>query len=343
MNLKKSAIYLVLSAASGLLSAEVLLYTGFESGSLSPMATSGNAPVVVEVSDARSGDEVMMSRLTNTTIDPERTEVTCNRSRWNIDVGKDYWVGMSIKLDEDFTEGTFSDQGMLMQLHYRDWDYPDKHSPQPFVLRFRPDETVRIDNEYVGIRNGSLKTRSRTLRAGLPADFGQWVDWVFRIRLSDTDGIFQVWRNGEQVLDWTGDNHNEDRPDGAYMKFGLYSSQYDDRGSQTGPRIPPGYSRTVYHDEVRMANAEGSYAMVAPGQTTDPVEIRNVSMDWERVTINFTGGQAMRGQDFVLQKSAALTGFSEDSSASPVRTGAGEFEVSVPVEGSASFYRLDQP
>ena len=56
-------------------------------------------------------------------------------------------------------------------------------------------------------------------------------------------------------------HHIEEMVEGAYMKFGLYSAQYKE--SMNGP-LPDGQTRTVYHDEVRIAGENGSYEMVAP-------------------------------------------------------------------------------
>jgi hypothetical protein len=108
----------------------------------------------------------------------------------------------------------------------------------------------------------------KTDLATLPAAIGEWVDWVVHVKFA-TQGVVEVWRNGVKVVEELNiDNHLEARPDGAYMKFGLYSSQYDPvtytGGSTWGNPMAPGTSRTVYHDEVRVADATGSYAAVAP-------------------------------------------------------------------------------
>jgi hypothetical protein len=200
----------------------LILEEGFESGQ--PFNTSGNPPVAVAVPDARVGSQVMMSQLTPNSPDPERTEVTLNQSQWNFDVDAEYWVGISIKLDNDFNDGrTFNDQGMLLQWHYRDWIYGDGYKLQPLIIRFNGDNVI-VEHEFI---DGS-GTEQKTTFATLPPAYGQWVDWVVRVKFSDTAGIFQVWRNGTLVVDQVGiDNHLTERPDGAYMKFGLYSAQYD--------------------------------------------------------------------------------------------------------------------
>jgi hypothetical protein len=96
--------------------------------------------------------------------------------------------------------------------------------------------------------------------ATVPADIGEWVDWVFHYKIDDQDGIIRIWRNGELVVDFTGDNHQIEKHDGTYLKFGLYASQFKKLTT-----MPDGASRTVYHDEIRIAGADGSYELVAPG------------------------------------------------------------------------------
>jgi hypothetical protein len=199
----------------------------------------------------------MKSQLTPASPNLYRTEVTLNGAGRRFLPDEEYWIGISIKVDEDFNDsGTFNDQGMLMQFHYQDWNYPDGYQPQPFIIRYIEDDTITLQFEEINAAGENVRVNMLT---GVDPAYGQWVDWVVHFQLSDTDGFFRIWRNGEQIVDWTGDNHLELRPDGAYLKFGLYSAQYRDIG------LPEGHTRTVYHDEVRIAGEDGSYDWVAPG------------------------------------------------------------------------------
>jgi hypothetical protein len=156
-------------------------------------------------------------------------------------------VGVSIKLGEDFRDATdFDDRAMILQWHYRDKLHPDVPDAQPLLLRFREDR-VHVENEVLGEYMASVA----------PA-YGEWVDWVFHVKFADPDGIIQVWRNGQKIVDWTGDNHQKEKHEGAYLKLGIYSSQY----AKNPPRTV--YHRTVYHDELRIAGPDGSYELVSP-------------------------------------------------------------------------------
>jgi hypothetical protein len=228
---------------------------GFESGQR-PYRASGNCPEVIKVSDARAGDYVMKSELNRSSKDPERTEavVFVDGERLKFEVGEEYWVGISIKLDENFRDSTDSkDQGMLLQWHYQDKLHPEVRDAQPLLLRFRNDE-VRVHNEVL-----------EQYMARTPPEYGKWVDWVFHVKFADTNGIIQVWRQGTKVVDWRGDNHQTEKHEGAYLKLGLYSSQYEKNPPTTA------FKRTVYHDELRIAKSDGSYELVSPqvGRTRD--------------------------------------------------------------------------
>lgn len=224
----------------------LIIEEGFESGKL-PFGASGNAPEVVQATDARAGKYVMKSELTRASKVRKRTELSVSDKIVNFDVGKEYWVGISIKLGEDFRDSTdFNDQGMILQWHYRDWLHPEVRDAQPLLLRFR-DDKVHVHNEVL-----------QKYMASVPPAYGQWVDWVIHVRFADEDGIIQVWRDGKQIVDWRGDNHQTEKHEGAYLKFGLYSAQYEKSPPKTD------FKRTVYHDELRVAGADGNYELVAP-------------------------------------------------------------------------------
>jgi hypothetical protein len=317
----------------------LILEEGFEAGT-QPFAGSGNTPVAVAVPDARAGSYVMKSQLTPDSTDPERTEVTLNQSQWNFDVDAEYWVGISIKLDNDFNDGrTFNDQGMLAQWHYRDFDYSDGYKPQPLMIRFNGDNVI-VEHEFI---DGS-GTEQKTTFATLPPAYGQWVDWVVRVKFSDTAGIFQVWRNGTLVVDQVGiDNHLTERPDGAYMKFGLYSAQYDPVTYSTwGNPMDPGATRTAYHDELRIADSTGGYDVVKPGGvgTEDPLKVTGISYDAGIMTLSFSARSVDTPADFVLQSSSTLDGFTDDVTADPITGVGGNFQVTVPFNGPRRFYRV---
>jgi hypothetical protein len=332
--------------------------TGFESP-LFGLRTSGNPPVTLAYEDPHSGDYVMQAQLTPDSPNKYRTEASLNPSNdWpslNMEVDTNYWIGVSIKQGEDY-HGTveYNDQTMLMQLHYYDWRYevdaidgdgtPVKQQPQPFVLRYDGD-FVQIQYET---STDGLTAQRINLGDPMPPAIGEWVDWVVHFKLSETDGLFQVWRNGELVLDWEGDNHYHLRPDGAYFKMGMYSAQHKDGSIEAGwgEVMPAGETRTLYYDEFRVAGEEGNYALVAPRGRK--LSVSEIQPNDENLTLWFKGEGGDAAGSFVLQSSPDLGGFTDDPSAGSVsgrhsaQSTPGEFEVSVPMEAEASkmFYRI---
>jgi hypothetical protein len=309
---------------------------------------SGNLPVVVADPDARAGSYVIKSQLTPDSPDPERTEVSLRTqpkdqpNGWNFDIDQEYWVGISIKLDNDFDDdSTFDDTGMLLQWHYYDWMFPDSEKPQPLIIRYDDNDTIRVQFEMIDASENNVRVN---LETGIDPAYGEWVDWVINLKFSDTDGFFRIWRNGQQIVDWTGDNHYHLRPNGAYMKFGLYSSQYDPvtytNGATWGNPMDPGSSRTVYHDEVRVADSTGSYAAVVPrSPRADPV-ITAFNYSDATLALSFSADALDAAEDFVIESSAALSGFTPDSSADPVTGSNGSFQTTIPFSGSTQFYRV---
>lgn len=228
------------------LGGQLIIEEGFESGKFN-FKVSGNPPEVVPVTDARAGKYVMKSVLTRTSKVSKRTEASVSNRIINFDVGKEYWIGISIKLGEDFRDASgFNDQGMLLQWHYRDRFHPEVRGAQPLLLRYK-DGKIHVHNEVL-----------KKYMASVPPAYGEWVDWVIHVKFADKGGIIQIWRNGKRIVDWEGDNHQTEKHEGTYLKFGLYSYQYE--------KYPPQveFTRTVYHDELRVAGADGSYELVAP-------------------------------------------------------------------------------
>ncbi len=250
----KSVIFtalIILALACQAFAADLLLDLGFENDE--PIKASGNAPEIIST-DAREGTHALKSQISESSPISYRTEFTMNGGYPNYEAHKSYWIGVSIKLDEDFaTPYPEDDHAMLIQWHYRKWLYEEGsvRRAQPLLLRW--------DNKQVNVKSETLKKLGLIdgyLYSAPPA-YGEWVDWVFHICFSEKeDGFFKVYRNGKKVVDYSGPNHYEEYTDGAYCKVGLYSSQY-----KTRPTKP--FTRTVYHDCIRVDGPDtGSYETV---------------------------------------------------------------------------------
>ena len=97
----------------------------------------------------------------------------------------------------------------------------------------------------------SASTAGCTNTTWAPTEKGCWTDWVVHVKWSyQSDGILQIWKNGEKVVDQNGPNAFNDAH-GPFFKMGLYKGWRNPptqtrRRDQAGPlprRIPHGRRR----------------------------------------------------------------------------------------------------
>ena len=250
------------------LKAPLIFVEDFESGKIdfgSAFTQSGNAPTITsEV--ARAGKFAMKSYL-NRAESPvsKRTEVSVKAPLTHI--GDELWYGFSIFLPKSFVPGSVWE--IVAQWHNTPNDWNDLFARQnpPLTLSTRKSDVppghwlvnAVWDADPVA-PNGSFKIDgSKTWDLGAWAT-NEWTDWVFHIKWSySADGILQVWKNGEMVIDYAGPNTYNDKI-GPYFKMGIYKGWKD--------RVTPYDNvseRVVYHDELRIAEGQAAkYSDVAP-------------------------------------------------------------------------------
>ncbi|WP_204046502.1 heparin lyase I family protein [Microbispora siamensis] len=98
-----------------------------------------------------------------------------------------------------------------------------------------------------------------------PYATGAWTDWVVHVKWrTDTQGMFEVWRNGQRVLQRSGATH-AGGPRSPYFKFGIYKWDWanPDKPSTTSQRV-------MFYDSLRLGDQRAVYADVAPGGSGDP-------------------------------------------------------------------------
>ena len=220
----------------------------FETGDLGDFkALWHGIPTAVTSSISRIGTYAMESSINPGEI---RSEV---EGPW-VNVGGEYWYGFSIFLPGDFVVN--DDWEMLAQWHgYPDFDVgEDWRNP---VMALRSDRGKwTLEFKYDSKRN-TFESGERVYDGMEYFDFGSyetgvWTDWVFHVKWSyKSDGLLEVWKNGVKVLYYEGPNAYNDA-EGPYFQMGIYAGS-----------VPS--TRTVYHDEFRMADANSTYADVAPG------------------------------------------------------------------------------
>lgn len=87
---------------------------------------------------------------------------------------------------------------------------------------------------------------------------GEWIDIIHNYRLDQVDGFLRVWRNGTQLVDYSGTLGYSDATEPPYRKFGIYkwlwSTAFDSSSTQ----------RIVYYDQIKFADATATLSEMDP-------------------------------------------------------------------------------
>ncbi len=169
------------------------------------------------------------------------------------ETNKNRWYGLSIYLPSA-NWATGKDWEILTQF----WSQYDPgeggHNPPVslFVQNGRYVVKIRWDKDKFHV-NGQ-EDGNKTYDLG-PVEKDKWLDFVYHINWSyGSDGVVEVWKNGQKVVDHRGPNSYND-PGVPYFKFGIYKTNFID-GSIS--------NRIAYIDEVRVGNENATYNDVAP-------------------------------------------------------------------------------
>lgn len=237
--------------------ASVIFEGDFETGNLGNFRVLGISPTATS-SLSRAGTYAMKSVLNPA---EKRAEVKMP-SKINA-VGNEYWYGFSIFLPEPFEVN--SKWEVVANWHGRpDFDIGEVFAGQGAIMALTTanprSETIaewvlinRWDSKPNSTPGGVPDIEGTNVYEFGPYETGVWTDWVFHVKWSyESDGFLEIWKNGIKVLDRDGPNCYNDEY-GPYFKMGIYRAGR----SSNAPR-------TIYHDEFRMADADGTYEDVAP-------------------------------------------------------------------------------
>jgi hypothetical protein len=252
----------------------ILFADGFESGGLSCWYEGGNA-ATVSTEYARLGTHSLKSSLDRLNDrNPYRTEVR-HGDYPDTHVGDENWYAFSTLLPEPYVPDRYRE--VIAQWH----DRPDTKLGEDW--RVPPLRLTIDEGRWTVTRTWDAKPNSHVNGKDADAvydgmesyDLGPvrtevWNDWVFHVKWSyQADGVLQVWRDGEKVVEVFGPNAFNDVR-GTFFKMGMYKVTWKD------PDVPSDAvnSRVVYHDEFKMGNGAASFAdFVLPPQ--EPAASRN--------------------------------------------------------------------
>jgi len=188
-------------------------------------------------------------------------------------VGTEYWYGFSFYLPSDWVSDTT--QELLAEW----WPWPDKELGESnarvsaLALRVDGDQWL-VTNcsdsaEVTHLPSGTYKVRRFDLG---PVSKGEWTDWVFHVKWSyQSDGVIEIWKNGVQVVQATGQNAYNDNNGSAFV-IGLYKSSW-----MNAETVSLASTRTVYFDSLRIGEDDSGYnAVAAPIRA--PNNLRQLSL-----------------------------------------------------------------
>ncbi|MGH9345515.1 MAG: polysaccharide lyase [Terriglobia bacterium] len=232
--------------------------------SLKQMLEKGGGPLSLSTEHARNGNSSLRVAVPNVNHD-FRSEI----ARGYVSMGSDNWYGFSIYIPADWQSD--SQANILAQWHAA--AAPEGHKTGDGSA-YPPIEVDVQDNIWlVKIHWNSTGAGSKGPGFGQKKfDIGKlkkgvWTNFVAHAIWSGdaTKGKFELWLNGRKVIDYSGGTEYAGQRHGPYFKIGIYhplwkphypTKQAEDTGI-TRPVV-------VFDDEVRTADASGSFDAVKP-------------------------------------------------------------------------------
>jgi len=236
----------------------LISFNDFEDGGMKGWRAAGNSPGVTR-DVARCGRYALKTTLDRSKDScPYRTEVIGPQS----DIGKEYWYGFSIFLPDDYVPDKIWE--IVAQWNcIPDYDVGEKWRNPVLALSTTAGRwgwVTRWDAKRNTFESGKREYGGEREYDLGPYARNAWTDWVMHIKWSyKPDGILQIWKNGEQVIDQNGPNAFNDAQ-GPIFKMGMYKGW-----TKPETRSDAVSKRVLYHDEFRMAGAGAAYEDVAPG------------------------------------------------------------------------------
>jgi len=174
--------------------------------------------------------------------------------------GSEQWYGFRVMLPQgwDRDPGSYEVVGQWHEVP--DWNLGEGWRSPPLGIYVR-DGQWRVNNKWDAKPKtiGNTPEGKATLWAGA-YETGKWANWVFHVKWSHkSDGILQVWKDGQLIVDKKGPNTYNDQV-GPYFKIGVYKPDWKEN-----PQASNTDKRVLYFDQVRIGDNNAGYSAVTPG------------------------------------------------------------------------------
>jgi hypothetical protein len=171
-------------------------------------------------------------------------------SKTMIPYGQEHWVSFSRKII-DYPNAT--PEAIFGQIHT-----PGGRKGPPLVFRVNEHQKLAIQIHY---KLPSRRKKVTDLWEGGHPQLGAWEQYVARFRQGDFDGVAQVWRNGIQIVNYTGPLGYPEIRRATRFQFGVYSAEVP------GNLSPDATVRTVEFANIR----NGPSSLVQYATSPEPV------------------------------------------------------------------------
>ncbi len=219
---------------------------------------SANLSHSIQTTQAPDGSDAIRFEVRRT--DP--TVALSKRSELALDsvaAGSEQWYGFRVMLPQGWDRDPGSYEVIGQWHEVPDWNLGEGWRSPPLGIYVR-DGQWRVNNKWdsKAKTEGNTPEGKATLWTGA-YETGEWANWVFHVKWShNSDGILQVWKDGQLIVDKKGPNTYNDQV-GPYFKIGVYKPDWKEN-----PQASNTDKRVLYFDQVRIGENNAGYSAVAP-------------------------------------------------------------------------------